>query len=110
MRFSAWIYGPEGHPEDLPPSLAADAGRDDESLRDDAATHAHVEVGRVQEQVGEPGVIDPAVQELVHGFVDLGADPRDRRPADAGPVAQGSHPLLDLAGAHPSIQAWQITA
>src|SRR3546814_15506214 len=34
----------ESHPEDLPPPLAADAGRDDESLGDDAAAVADVEV------------------------------------------------------------------
>jgi hypothetical protein len=39
---------------------------------------ADVEIRRVEEQVGEPGVLDPAVQELVHLLIDLGADAGDR--------------------------------
>ena len=65
----------EGHPEDLSPALTADTGGNHESVRDDAAAVADVEVGGVQEQVREPGVIDPAVQELMHRLVDLGTDP-----------------------------------
>lgn len=37
----------------------------------------------------------------MHRFVDLCADPRHGRPADAGVVAQGTDELLDLAGADP---------
>src|SRR3546814_10087494 len=91
----------ESHPEDLPPPLAADAGRDDESLGEDAAAVADVEVGGVEEQVGEPGGIDASVQELVHRLIDLGADSRYRRPADAGVVTQGAHQLVDLPSGHP---------
>ena len=91
----------ERHPEDLPPALAADTRRHDKGLRDDSAAVADVEVGGVEEQVREPGVIDPAVQELLHRFVDLGADPGHRGPRDTGVVAQRSDELVDLAGAHP---------
>ncbi|CDK01732.1 hypothetical protein MIC448_820029 [Microbacterium sp. C448] len=89
------------HPEDLPASLTGDAGRDDEGLGDDTAAVADIEVGGVQEQVREPSVIDPAREELLHGFVDLTADPRHRRPGDAGVVAQRPDQLIDLAGGHP---------
>jgi hypothetical protein len=59
------------HPEDLPPPVAADTGGHDEGLGDDTAAVAHVEIGGVQEQIREPGVIDPAMQELLHRLIDL---------------------------------------
>lgn len=66
---------PERYAEDLPAAVAGHAGRDDERLRDDPPADTDIKIGRVEEQVREPGVIDPTMQELVHLLVDLAADP-----------------------------------
>ena len=63
--------------------------------------HSHVQVGGVDEQVGEPGAVQAAGQELVHALVDLLADPRDRGPGDPRLVAQGLDEVVDLAGGDP---------
>ena len=47
-------------------------------------------------------MIDPAMEELLHGVIDLAADSRHRRPADAGVVAYAPDQLVDLPGARPS--------
>lgn len=89
---------PEADPEDLAASFARDGGGDHERLGDDPASHSDGEVGGVQEQVGEPGVVEAACQEVGDGLVDLGADPRHGRTAHTGLVAQGAHQLVDLTG------------
>lgn len=54
-------------------------------------------------------MVEAACQEVGDGLVDLGADPRHGRTANACLVAQGAHQLVDFTGGTPSIQAWQIT-
>lgn len=61
---------------------------------------ADVEVGGVEVHVGEPGVVQRAGQEGVHGGVDVFADAGHGGLADPGLVAQGLDELVDLAGGH----------
>lgn len=68
---------------------------------DHTATDPDNGVGRVEEQIREPGVIGPELQELLHRLVISRADPRNRRPGEAGVVAQCPDRLVDFPGGDP---------
>ena len=55
---------------DLPAALGRHAGGHHQRPGDHPVPHAHVQVGGVDEQVGEPGAVQAAGQELVHALVD----------------------------------------
>ena len=86
---------------DLPTPFGRHAGGHHQRPADHPPAHPHVQVRGVHEDVGEPGAVQAAGQELVHALVDVLADPRDRRARDAGLVAQGPHEVVDLAGGDP---------
>ena len=65
----------ERHAQDLATSLGRDPGSDDQSLRDHLVVDPDIHVGGVDEQVGEPGVLQWAGEELTHCLVDVLADP-----------------------------------
>ena len=92
---------PQGHAQDLAAAFGRHAGGHHQRPADHPPAHPHVQVRGVDEDVGEPGAVQAAGQELVHALVDVLADPRDRRARDAGLVAQGPHEVVDLAGGDP---------
>ena len=55
---------------DLPAALGRHAGGHHQRPGDHPVPHAHVQVGGVDEQVGEPGAVQAAGEELVHALVD----------------------------------------
>ena len=66
---------PQGHAQDLPAAFGRHAGGHHQRPADHPVPHSHVQVGGVDEQVGEPGAVQAAGQELVHALVDVLADP-----------------------------------
>ena len=59
-----------------------------------------LDVGGVEEHVGELDVVQAALPELAHSHVELGADAADLALGHPGVDAQGSHQVVDLAGRH----------
>ena len=66
---------PQGHAQDLPAALGRHAGGHHQRPADHPPAHPHIEVRGVHEDVGEPGAVQAAGQELVHALVDVLADP-----------------------------------
>ena len=66
---------PQGHSQDLPAALGRHAGGHHQGPADHPPAHPHVQVGGVDEQVGEPGVIQRPGEELLDPLVDVLADP-----------------------------------
>ena len=66
---------PQGHSQDLPAAFGRHAGGHHQRPADHPVPHSHVQVGGVDEQVGEPGVVQRPGEELVHALVDVLADP-----------------------------------
>ena len=91
----------DAHPEHFSVTGRGDAGGGPDGSGDNSTALADVEVGRVQQQVGEPGVVQPAMEELSDDLVDLPADSRDLGLADPGPVTQRRHEVLELPGEDP---------
>ena len=60
---------------DLPAALGRHAGSHHQRPADHPPAHSHVQVGGVDEQAGEPGAIQGAVQEGADRLVDVLADP-----------------------------------
>ena len=60
----------QGHARDLPAAPGRHAGDHHQRPRDHPPTHSHVQVRGVDEDVGEPGVVQAAGQELLDDFVD----------------------------------------
>jgi hypothetical protein len=58
----------------LPVAVGGDRRGHDDGSRDDAVIFAGFEIGGVQPQVREAGVVQPPVSERVHLHVDLPAD------------------------------------
>ena len=81
--------------------MPGDPGGHDDGLGGDPAAGPHVDEGGVQIDVGEPGVVQAAGQELGDALVDVGADPRDGGFGDARLVTQSMHQGVDLAGGDP---------
>ena len=66
---------PQGHSQDLPAAFGRHAGGHHQRPADHPVPHSHVQVGGVDEQVGEPGVIQRPGEELLDPLVDVLADP-----------------------------------
>ena len=85
----------------LPAPLGRHAGGHHQGLTDHPVAHCHIQVGGVDEDVGEPGVVQAAGQELVHALVDArsgSAKPRSGRcPTRCPGPCTGP---IDLAGRH----------
>jgi hypothetical protein len=77
------LGGAEAQADDLPPTLGVHRHRDYGGHGDDPAALAHLQVGRVQPQVG-PLALQRPVEEGVHALVDVLAQLRDRALADPG--------------------------
>ena len=60
---------------DLAAAFGRHAGGHHQGPADHPVPHSHVQVGGVDEQVGEPGVVQRPGEELVHALVDVLADP-----------------------------------
>ena len=58
-----------------------------------------LDVGGVEEEVGEGDVVEAALPEGADDAVELAADAADLALADAGIDAQGHHEVVDLARA-----------
>src|SRR5277367_1453972 len=91
--------GPEGlgfrranaEPDDLAPSFGVGGHSDYRGDRDDASALAHLQVGRIQPQIG-PVAFKRTFEEGLHPLVDLLAELRDLALRDAGKP----HRLRDL--------------
>ena len=96
--------GPEGlglgradrHAEDLAPALVVDRDRDGHRDRYDAPGLAHLQIGRIQPEIG-PVTLQRPVEEALDLVVDLAAQPGDLALGDAG-HAHGLHQVVDRAG------------
>ena len=86
---------------DLPAALGRHAGGHHQGPADHPAPRPHVQVRGVDEQVGEPGVVQAAGEELLDALVNVLADPGDRGPGDPGLIAQGLDQVVDLARGDP---------
>jgi hypothetical protein len=92
------LGGTDIEAEDLAPSIAIDADGDDGGRRDDAAAAAHLQVGRVEPNIG-PIPFYRATEEGFDPLVDLLAQPADLA---LGDTVQ-SHRLnqfIDRSGRH----------
>jgi hypothetical protein len=88
--------------EDLAAAVGGDPGRDDHRHRDDLGGGvANMQVGGVEVDIREPGVVEPPGPERGDDLVETGADPRDLGLGDAAVSTQGPDQVVDLAGAHP---------
>ena len=98
--------GPEGlglgradrHAEDLAPALVVDRDCDGYRDRYDAPGLAHLQIGRIQPEIG-PVTLQRPVEEALDLVVDLPAQPGDLALGDAG-HAHGLHQVVDRAGRH----------
>ena len=86
-------------PEDLASAFGGDSGGDDHGhrghLRDAVADF---EIGGVQKDVGELGVVQAARPEDLHGLVELGADARHLGLGDPRVRPQRGHEVVHRAG------------
>jgi hypothetical protein len=87
-------------PEDLALAGGRHPGGHDDGLRHDLRTLMGLDVGGVEEEVGEGRVLEPARPELTDHRVELAADAADLALLDARLDAQGSHEVVDLARGH----------
>ena len=78
----------------MPVSSQSDGDHD--RFRDDLAVLADMNVGRVEPDVDERLMIQPACPQHMHVGVDLGADPRHRRLRDPRLTTQRLHQVVDL--------------
>jgi len=65
----------QGHAQDLAAAFGRHSGGHHQRPADHPVPHSHVQVGGVDEQVGEPGVIQRPGEELLDALVDVLADP-----------------------------------
>src|SRR5262249_30109174 len=86
------------HAEHLAPAVAVDPDRDDHRHRHDAAVLTHLQVSRVNPQIG-PIPLDRTSQERLHLLVDLGAEPADLALGDPAHPHR-LHQIIDRAGRH----------
>jgi hypothetical protein len=71
-------------PEDLTTAVGGDAGRHHDGHRHHLrGAVAHVQIGRIEVDVREAGVVQPSRAEGGHHLVQAGADARDLRFGDA---------------------------
>src|SRR5690606_444386 len=100
--------GPEGlvlavadhEAEDFAAAVLGDAGGDDDGAGGDLVVDAGLEVGGVEVDVGEAGVVQGSVAEGGEAFVEVAADPGDLALGDAGVRAEGFDQVVDTAGGH----------
>jgi len=90
------LGGPNIHAQNLAPAITVDADRDDNRNRHNAPTLAHLQVGRVDPQIG-PVAFKRATQEGFYLLVDLLAQSADLALGDAG-HAHGLDQIIDRAG------------
>ena len=91
----------QGESQDLAVAVEADPGRDHDGPRDHSPAHAGLDVGGVEEDVGEGAVGEAAGAELLESLVHLRADPRDLALGEPGLDPQSAHQVVDLAGGDP---------
>ena len=90
------LRGTDIQAQHLAPAIAVDADGDDDGGRDDAAAPAHLQIGRVEPDIG-PIAFDRAAEEGLDLLVDLLAQPADLALGDAV-HAHGLNQLIDRAG------------
>ena len=89
-----------GETEDLAVAVRRDAGGHDDRLGHDVGALMRLDVGGVQEHVGELDVVQAPLSELGHRGVELAADARHLALGHAGVDAQGGDEIVDLARRH----------
>src|SRR5271170_7026070 len=108
LRQALQEAGPEGlgfrranaEPDDLAPSFGVGGHSDYRGDRDDASALAHLQVGRIQPQIG-PVAFKRTFKEGLHPLVDLLAELRDLALRDAGKPHR-LRDLVDPARRHPA--------
>ena len=90
------LGGPNIHAQNLAPAITVDADRDDHRNRHNAPALAHLQVGRVDPQIG-PVAFNRATQEGFYFLVDLLAQSADLALGDAG-HAHGLDQIIDRVG------------
>jgi len=89
-------------PEHLAAAVGGDpGGHHDRHGHDLGGGVAHVQVGRVQVDVGEGGMVQPAGPERLDDLVQAGTDPGDLGLGDARIDAQRGDQVVDRPGRHP---------
>jgi hypothetical protein len=86
------------HAEDLPVPIGGDTGGDHDRPGHDPTLHPSLDVGRVEEHVGEGGVVQRPVAERRDLLIKLGADARHRRLRHARVDAERDDEIVDLPG------------
>src|SRR3954452_20454284 len=89
------------HDRDLAAAVGGDPGRDHDGHRHDLGGGvADVEVGGVEVDIRERGVVQPPLAEGGEDLVEAGADPGRLRLGEAGVDAQRGDQVVDRAGRH----------
>ncbi len=88
--------------QDLSVPVGADPRGDDDGLGGDVMVVAHVQVGGVQEDVGELLVVEPARPKGPDHLVEARTDAADLGFLDPGADAQGGDELVDTARRDPA--------
>jgi len=92
-----------GQAEDLPATGGRDPGRHHHRLGHHLpqAGLAHMQVGRVEVDVGEAGVPERTSPERTHHLIESGANPRHLGLGDPGIDTQGLHQVIDRTSRNP---------
>jgi hypothetical protein len=86
--------------QDLPKTVLGDPRGDHHGAGDDLMPDAGLEIGGIQIDVGEAGVVQRPGAERRQGLVQVGADPRDLGLGDSGVGSEGFDQVIDGAGGH----------
>jgi hypothetical protein len=92
------LRSPDRHAQHLAPAVRVDADREGDGNADDATALAHLQIRRIDPQVG-PFAFDRAGQEGINALVDFLAQPAYLALGNAGP-AHRLHEVIHGAGRH----------
>ncbi len=87
--------------ENLTVAVRGDASCHDDRFGYDPSAFVGLDVGGIEEHIGELDVIETPLPKLVDRTVELSADPRHLTLGDTGVDPQGGDEVVDLAGADP---------
>ncbi len=90
-----------GQAQDLTVAVGRHAGGHDDGLGHHPGAVVGLDVGGIDEDVGELDVVQPPLPELADSTVELGADAADLALGDPSVDAQGPDQIVDLASRDP---------
>ena len=88
---------PDGEPQDLALAVAGHPCGDDDGLGHHRRSLVGLDVGGVEEDVGERDMVEAALPEVRHDRIEFAADAGDLALGDASLDAQGDDEVVDLA-------------